>query len=109
MAGNTQSGPDMSGGIQADPDPKDPNMEIQAPNLSPDPKTGHLRDWNEEKFLARFGTGEAFVSTPMPWGSYMGMTNEDKRSLWLYLQSVKPTARDTGPTYRKVGWKPVDA
>jgi mono/diheme cytochrome c family protein len=103
LAGATQSGPDMSGGTQADPDPKNPKMEMHAPNLTPDPKTGHLRDWDEAKFLERFSGAEAFVGTPMPWGSFMGMTVEDKKSLWLYLQSLEPVERDTGPVYRELG------
>jgi hypothetical protein len=36
------------------------------------------------------------------------MTDADIRSLFRYLKSLPPTARDTGPTHRPKGWKPAE-
>jgi mono/diheme cytochrome c family protein len=75
----------------------DPTKVYVAPNLTPDPKTGAISVWNEEAFLARFRHGEAIPGTPMPWGAYAKMTDDDLRSLFMYLRSLPPFERDTEP------------
>jgi hypothetical protein len=42
----------------------------------------------------------------MPWETYRNMTREDLESLWLWVQSIPPTKRITGPLRREAGWKP---
>ena len=60
-----------------------------APNITPG---GELSDWSEEEFITtmRTGvtpTGKRLIAI-MPWGSYGGMTDDDLRALWFYLQSL---------------------
>ncbi len=67
-------------------------------NLTPD-ATG-IAGWSEEQFIAKFkaySDGAAHVpvkagdfNTPMPWQSYSGMTREDLRAIFTYLQTVPP-------------------
>jgi mono/diheme cytochrome c family protein len=99
-------GPRFAGCVTPDPDPKDDTMEMCAPNLTPDPETGHIRDWSEDAFVQRFRAGRTVEHSPMPWENYRLMTDADLRSLYQYLQTVPPTNRLTGPGYRKVGWTP---
>jgi mono/diheme cytochrome c family protein len=74
-----------------------PNGTVaRSANLTPH-ATG-LAGWTEDVFLARFaayadGAGHAPVAptapnTPMPWGSYAGMTREDLAAIFSYLQTV---------------------
>jgi hypothetical protein len=41
--------------------------------------------------------GELIVGTPMPWGAYARMTEEDLRSLYRYLRGLQAVRHDTGP------------
>jgi len=66
-------------------------------NITIDIETG-IGDWDEEFFIERFkewGTGENISAEPddntvMPWISFSGMTEEDLRAIFAYIQSVKP-------------------
>jgi mono/diheme cytochrome c family protein len=99
-------GPALAGG-GAEPDESDPGFEFQAPNLTPDPKTGRIAAWDEDTFLTRFRGGRAFKGSHMPWENYGEMTDADIRSLFRYLKSLPPVAHDTGPSHRPAGWKPA--
>ena len=58
-------------------------------NLTPDPTSGHIYAWTEEQFLARFRHAVETPS-PMPWGAFKTMTDEDLRALYRYLRSLPP-------------------
>jgi hypothetical protein len=42
----------------------------------------------------------------MPWDTFKQMTDSDLESIFLYLRSLPPTHRLTGPGRRPAGWKP---
>jgi hypothetical protein len=63
-------------------------------NLTPDRETG-LGDWTEEMFIATMRTGRHQgkgrpVLPPMPVQIIAALGDEDIRSLFAYLQSLKP-------------------
>ncbi len=70
----------------------DPEVVGVPPNLTPD-RTG-LATWSEEDFRAamrdgRTPDGRTLDTAFMPWeGAYQYLTDDELRSLWLYLQSV---------------------
>lgn len=101
MEGFAFSGPPFSGVTEADPDHADPNYVIAVPNLTPDPKTGHIVSWSEDDFVKRFKAGRAIKGSKMPWEAFSGMTDEDLRSLYRYLQTVEPAVNDIGEIRRK--------
>jgi mono/diheme cytochrome c family protein len=68
----------------------DDKFKYIAPNLTPDPETGIAGKWTEEQFLARFEAGRAYRGSPMPWGNYQNMSQDDLKAVWMYLQTVKP-------------------
>jgi mono/diheme cytochrome c family protein len=105
--GFAPSGPLFSGEAQAEPDATDHNYEIVAPNITPDPKTGYMRAWTEDAFVARFRAGRAVAGSKMPWEAFQQMTDEDLRSIYRFLQTVPKAERDVGPTRRPVGWQPA--
>lgn len=70
----------------------DPNM-YWAPNLTPDP-SGIAGKWTEEQFLARFKEGRVHKGSPMPWGNFQGLQEDDVKALWLYFKSLPPVKKD---------------
>lgn len=104
MDGMALKGEAFSGCFVAEPGHDDTSIEVCAPNLTPHPKAGHIADWPEDAFVARFQSGK-FTSTesPMPWANFANMTEGDLRSIYRYLRSVPASARTPGPPVRKVG------
>jgi hypothetical protein len=65
-----------------------------AANLTPDRETG-LGTWTADTFIAALRTGRHEgqgrpILPPMPYPQYRNATDEDLRSLFAYLQSIKP-------------------
>ncbi|MGN6542716.1 MAG: cytochrome C, partial [Ginsengibacter sp.] len=68
-------------------------------NITPDKETG-IGTWTAEQFVTRFKTysnpaniaemGATDVNTIMPWTMFAGMDTSDLRSIYAYLQTVKP-------------------
>ena len=75
----------------------DPTKVYVAPNLTPDFKTSLIGQWTEDVFVARFRVGEQVAGTPMPWGAYARMTDDDLKALFRYLRSLPPVNNPTGP------------
>jgi mono/diheme cytochrome c family protein len=103
MAGMKEAGPRFSGAGEAEPDALDPTFEVIAPNLTPDPETGHITSWTEDAFVARFRKGPIFRGTKMPWDNFARMTEDDLRSVYRYLRTLAPVKHPVGPTRREVG------
>lgn len=78
---------------------KMPNGEVVSANITPDKVSG-IGGWTAEEFVARFKAfadpantpvlGEGDINTIMPWGMLAGMDTSDLRSIYTYLQTVKP-------------------
>jgi hypothetical protein len=76
-----------------------PNGKVSSANITPDPGTG-IGGWTAEQFVARFKAysvpgnipkmAAGQVNTIMPWVMYSGMDTSDLRSIFAYLQTVKP-------------------
>ncbi len=67
-----------------------------AANLTPDKATG-TGDWTAEQFIATLRTGRRLgkgrpILPPMPAAVYARMTDEDLRSIFAYLQTLKPVS-----------------
>ena len=65
-------------------------------NLTPDSTTG-LGAWTEDVFLKTIRTGKHLgqeggrpILPPMPWQDFAGLTDEDLKSIFTYLQSLPP-------------------
>jgi mono/diheme cytochrome c family protein len=65
-----------------------------AANLTPDPETGLGGRYTEELFIRTIRTGRKpegeQLAPPMPWMVYRHMTDEDLKSIFAYLQTLKP-------------------
>lgn len=71
-------------------------------NLTPDPKTGWIRSWSEEDFLARLQSGVGPEGSHMPWAEFKRMSADDIRAIYRFLQTVKPVENETGQPARGV-------
>ena len=65
-----------------------------AANLTPDQNTG-LGIWTEEMFVKAIRTGKHMgtsrdIMPPMPWPVYRNATDEDLKSVYTYLRTIKP-------------------
>ena len=63
-------------------------------NLTPDQNTG-LGIWTEEMFIKAIRTGKHMgtsrdILPPMPWPMYRNATDEDLKSIYAYLRTLKP-------------------
>jgi mono/diheme cytochrome c family protein len=67
----------------------EPGITFVTPNLTPDPASGHIYAWSEDVFVARFRNAVPTAS-PMPWGAFHNMTDDDLRALYRYLRSLPP-------------------
>ena len=82
----------------------DPAVELCPPNLTPHETAGHITAWSEEAFLGRFKSGVyTHGDTPMPWTNFSNMTDADLRSIYRYLRTLPPNARNPGPPVRPIG------
>lgn len=90
------TGPKFAGGLHMDI-ADDPTKVFVPPNLTPDPTTSPIAQWSEETFLVRFRQGTLIKDSPMPWGAYARMTEDDMRSLYRYLRSLPAIEHQTGP------------
>ena len=67
--------------------------KIYASNITPDPETG-IGKWTEADFLRAMRTGimpdGRVLDAQMPWQSFQKVTDRDLKSLWAYLNTIKP-------------------
>ena len=69
-----------------------------ARNLTPDDVTG-IGIWSEEMFMNTIRSGKHWgvgrpILPPMPWFNYAKATDEDLRSIYAYLRSIKPVRNE---------------
>lgn len=103
MDGMKLKGDLFSGCFAAEAGHEDPSQELCPPNLTPH-AGAHLDGWDEERFVARL-RGGVFTSrdSTMPWVNFSNMTEIDVRSIYRYLRTLPPSARNPGPPVRPVG------
>lgn len=79
-------------------------------NLTPDVNTG-LGIWTEEMFLTAIRTGRHMgrsrpINPPMPWPAYRNATDDELKSVFAYLRSLKPIVNHV-PDYQPPPGNPV--
>ena len=96
-------GPEYAGGMEFEPWPEfalavgaDPEVWIRTPNITPDPNSALSKFKTVEEWKARFRQGRLINLSPMHWGPFSRMTDEDLEALYLYLMSLNPSDYDAG-------------
>ena len=72
-------------------------------NLTPEQNTG-LGIWTEDMFIQTIRTGRHMgvsrpINPPMPWPAYRNATDEDLKSVYAYLRTIKPIVNHV-PEYK---------
>lgn len=97
-------GPEFAGGMEFEPWPAfnkylnvDTTLWMRTPNLTPDPGSVFARYKTVDDFIARFRQGRLIPSSPMDWGPFSRMSDEDLTAIYLFLYNLKPVKNDVGP------------
>jgi mono/diheme cytochrome c family protein len=104
------TGPEYAGGMEFEPWPDfnkfmgaDPDIWLKTPNITPDPGS-HLSVFKtKEDFIKRFREGRRVMFSPMDWGPFSRMSDEDLEAIWMYLNSLEPVKNDIGEVAFKKG------
>jgi len=83
-------GKPFAGGFLFEPDAFSEGYAFMSPNLTPDAKTGIMADWDQGVFMQRFRKGRVFKGSPMPWGAFSRMDDEDLKALYAFFHSIEP-------------------
>jgi len=83
-------GPDYAGGMTFGPDSFTKDWVFESPNLTPDKETGIMAEWDEETFIDRMQAGRIHDTSPMPWGAFQRIKDNDWKAIYRFLRTVKP-------------------
>lgn len=97
------TGPAMAGGLQMPPDNLSKGYGFITPNLTPDPETGVLANWNEKAFITRIRAGRTVEVSPMPWGSFSRSDEVELKALYNYFISLDPVHNSVSKTVFEPG------
>jgi mono/diheme cytochrome c family protein len=93
-------GEDWGGGAEMEPIPLpgvDPKQWVRSPNLTSHP-TGVLKNFpTPEDWIKRFRAGRTVKQSPMHWGPFSRMSDEDLTAIYNYLQTIPPVDNAVGP------------
>jgi mono/diheme cytochrome c family protein len=98
------TGKPFAGGLVFPPVPETNGYGFITPNLTPDP-TGRMDGWNETTFINRMRQGRIHKGSPMPWGPFSRLDENDLKAIYRYLQTVEPVKR----TIAKTVYSPEEA
>lgn len=101
-------GPEFAGGMEFEPLPElnlqlgmDPDLWVRSPNLTPSPNSALNRFKTLDNWIARFRNGRIIMISPMDWGPFSRMTDEDLEALWRYFNNLEPVENEIGPVLFK--------
>ncbi len=95
-------GKPYAGGFRMESATEPTAWQVVTPNLTPDPQTGHIVNWTEERFIERFRIGRLNQHSTMPWGPFKRMSDLELKAIYKYLQTLKPEENDPGPMLIKL-------
>jgi len=97
------TGPEFAGGMEFEPWPEfhkflkaEPDLWLRTPNITPDPSGVLLKFKTPEEFIARFRQGRMIPFSPMDWGPFSRMSDEDLTAIYMFLHSLNPVQKEVG-------------
>jgi hypothetical protein len=72
-------------------------------NLTPDRETVRITNWSEERFIQRFREGKKVKDSHMPWFPFKQFIDNDLKSIYSFLKTLKTIKNDPGPVIVKEG------
>jgi mono/diheme cytochrome c family protein len=91
-------GKEYAGGFEIE-SPTDSKYTFYTPNISPDKHTGIMTSWTEEQFIRRFRQGKIIHQSPMPWGPFSRLDEQELKALYRFLQTIDPVEKKIEHTY----------
>ncbi len=103
------TGPEFSGGMEFEPWPElnkhfdiDTTLWLRTPNITPHPEGVFAKYKTPEDFINRFRQGRTIPISPMDWGPFSRISDEDLTSIWMFLSSLEPVEHEVGDiTFKK--------
>ena len=92
-------GEEYAGGLQFGPDNLTQGDVFITPNLTPDEETGIMTNWSEAEFVTRMKGGRIHDFSPMPWGAFRQMEDNDLKAIYMFLRSLGPVTHDVGKVH----------
>jgi cytochrome c553 len=96
-------GPEFAGGMEFEPWPAlhkylkvDTTLWVRTPNITPEPNSALSKFKTREDFIKRFRQGRIIPYSPMDWGPFSRMSEEDISAIWMYLNSLAPVKNNVG-------------
>jgi len=65
------------------------NPALYTPNLTTD-SSSRIFAWSQQDFINRFRMGKVIPYSPMPWGSFSRMTDDELKSIYKFLKTLPP-------------------
>jgi len=84
-------GEEYAGGFTMEEKTDSGTYVFTTPNLTPDAATGHIKKWSQQQFIKRFRAGRIIPHSPMPWGPFSHMSDDELKAIYAYLHTLKPT------------------
>lgn len=84
------TGEEYAGGLALEEKTDSGTYIFTTPNLTPDGTTGHITGWGKQTFIKRFRMGKIIPTSPMPWGPFSHMSDDELKAIYAYLQTLKP-------------------
>lgn len=72
-----------------------PGKHYVSPNLTPDQLTGRMFHWTQDIFIKRFQAGRVIEGSPMPWGAFSRMNEQDLAAIYKFLRTLEPVRSQT--------------
>jgi mono/diheme cytochrome c family protein len=102
-------GPEFAGGMEFEPWPAlhkylnmDTTIWFRTPSLTPSPTTSVWAKYKTKAdFIARFREGRKIPASPMDWGPFSRMSEEDLTAIYMFLHSLPPVENDMSETMFK--------
>lgn len=103
------TGPEFAGGMEFEPWPAfykylnaDTTLWIRTPNITPDADGAFAKFKTPADFIKRFRQGRLLSFSPMDWGPFSRMSDEDITAIWMFLNNLQPIKHDVGElVYKK--------
>ncbi len=91
-------GEPYAGGFVMGPDKSTAGFTYITPNITFDAETGVMSRFDEAAFIARMRGGRVHQTSPMPWGPYSRLADNDLKAIYRFLKTVKPVKQaNQGP------------
>lgn len=97
------TGPEFSGGMEFEPWAAlnkhfnmDTTLWLRTPNITPHPNSVMAKYKTPEDFIQRFRQGRTVPFSPMDWGPFSRITDEDLTSIYMFLNSLQPVEHEVG-------------